>query len=548
MSTPPTIENAGENLAERIPSPAGVPIELYPIALAAAALRLFRLESESYWLDEVVSVDLVASNSPYDLLVTVPGNDPHPPLYYLLLSAWTTVFGTGELATRSLSALAGIATVIVVYAIGRRLFDREVGAIAAALVAVSPFHVWYSQEVRMYALLGLLTALSVYWFVRMQTDGTTDQGWGRNDVWYVVATVLLGYTHVFGLFAILAQNAYVFSRPLVRTVPRSRPTIRRWVTLQALTALLLAPWLVRLLRRTLAASGGEATNVSWIPLPTAETVWTTFAAYLGGYLFEESFPILVSLVVAGCLVLALSSDRRTRTRTRTGTGTSFDGGTTTTLDREESTDSDRGATADASRQDEPVNATYLVVLWLVVPILVPIAISHVVEPIFVDRYSIGASLAFFLLVAKGAGTISLPPLRYVVVGVLVVGLVLPLPTYYQEDQKEQWREAAADVEANADGDDVVLVSAPYAERPFSFYFDRSGVPTVRIQPDASAEDVRDAVDGRGDVWVVLAYTDSSTDRRIVGAVANHQAYRGPVDDGQYDGISVYRLERTSGDG
>ncbi|NUB89828.1 glycosyltransferase family 39 protein [Haloterrigena sp. SYSU A558-1] len=523
MSPSLPIETDGEGSRDR--SLADVPVELYPIVLVAAALRLFRLESESYWVDEVVSVTIVTSNTPFELLVSVPGNDPHPPLYYLLLSGWTTVFGTGELATRLLSALVGVATVVVLYGVGRRLFDRQVGAIAAVLVAVSPFHVWYSQEVRMYNLLGLLTVLSFYWFVRLQTAESTDETGIRDDIWYVVSTVLLGYTHVFGLFAILAQNAYVFSRYLVRTVPRSRLTLRRWIALEGVTALLLLPWLVRLLRRTVAASAGDTGNVSWIPLPTGETVRGTFAAYLGGQLFEESFPVLVSLVVVGCLVLALSSGRDAVTAT----------------DRDAS-----GATTATDREDTPVNAVYVVLLWFVVPILVPIALSHVVTPIFVDRYSIGASLAFFLLIAIGVRTISRPSLRYVVVGVLLVGLAAPLPAYYQDDQKEQWRAAAADVESSVDGDDVVLVSRPFTERTFGYYFDRSVAPTVRIPPDASADEIRASVDGHDDVWIVLSYTDSSTNQRILEAVESRAEYRGPVQVNRYNGIVVVEFERTSG--
>lgn len=496
-----------------IRSLAGVPVELFPITLVAIVLRLFRLKSESYWVDEIVSVTIVMSNTPYELLVSVPGNDPHPPFYYLLLSAWTAIFGTTELATRLLSALVGVATVVVLYGVGRQLFDREVGAIAALLVAVSPFHIWYSQEVRMYNLLALLTALSFYWFGRIQMRRPSDKAGTRDDIGYVVSTVLLGYTHVFGLFVILAQNVYVFSRPVIRTVPRSRLTLRRWIALEGIIALLLAPWLVRLFRRMMAAHSGETTNVSWIPLPTAETIGQVFAAYLGGYLFDESLPILVSLIVAGCLLLALSSDR--------------------------------GAASDTDRQDTSINSVYIVVLWFVVPILVPIALSHVITPIFVDRYSIGASLAFFILIAKGVRTFSFPPLRYVVVGLLLVGLVLPLPTYYQDDQKEQWREAATNVEPNVDDDDVVLVSRPFTERSFSYYFDRPDVTVVRIQPDASADEIRASTEGHGDVWVVLSYTDSSTDRRILQTVENRSEYRGPVEEERYNGITVFRFERTS---
>ncbi len=89
-----------------------------------------------------------------------------PPLYYALAWLWTQVVGTGELGLRSLSALAGVATVPVAYLLGIELRDRRAGIAAAALVAVNPMLLWYSQEARGYALLVLLTALALLYFLR----------------------------------------------------------------------------------------------------------------------------------------------------------------------------------------------------------------------------------------------------------------------------------------------------------------------------------------------------------------------------------------------
>ena len=81
-----------------------------------------------------------------------------PPLYYALAWVWTQVTGTGEFGLRSLSALAGVATVPVAYLLGAELRGRRAGLMAAALVAVNPMLLWYSQEARAYALLVLLCA------------------------------------------------------------------------------------------------------------------------------------------------------------------------------------------------------------------------------------------------------------------------------------------------------------------------------------------------------------------------------------------------------
>ena len=90
-----------------------------------------------------------------------------PPLWYLIAWADSRVLGTGEYALRLPSALAGIATVPLAWAIGRELTARRATAIAmAAFVAVNPLFVWYSQEARAYGLFVLFAALAMLCFLR----------------------------------------------------------------------------------------------------------------------------------------------------------------------------------------------------------------------------------------------------------------------------------------------------------------------------------------------------------------------------------------------
>jgi uncharacterized membrane protein len=86
-------------------------------------------------------------------------------LYYCLLRLWVNL-GESEFVLRSLSALAGVLAVGLVYVLGKRLFDTKVGLIGAALLATNSFHIQYSQEARAYSLMVLLTALSSLFFLR----------------------------------------------------------------------------------------------------------------------------------------------------------------------------------------------------------------------------------------------------------------------------------------------------------------------------------------------------------------------------------------------
>ncbi len=105
------------------------------------------------------------------MLREVRASESNPPLYYVLAWGWSKLFGTGEAGLRSLSALFGAATIPLAYLIGKDLLSRRAGLITAALVALNPMLIWYSQEARSYALLVLLCAASLLFFLRARRSG-----------------------------------------------------------------------------------------------------------------------------------------------------------------------------------------------------------------------------------------------------------------------------------------------------------------------------------------------------------------------------------------
>ena len=147
-------------------------VALAGIVVLGAALRFATLDLQSYRYDEAVTVGRVLHPSLFDTLSTVPRSESTPPLYYLVAWLWSRPFGTGEVGLRSLSALAGTASIAVVYLGAVALpLPRRAGLIAAAMVAVSPVLIWFSQDARAYALVFLLTALSFLFFARARRSG-----------------------------------------------------------------------------------------------------------------------------------------------------------------------------------------------------------------------------------------------------------------------------------------------------------------------------------------------------------------------------------------
>ncbi|HWC26541.1 MAG TPA: glycosyltransferase family 39 protein, partial [Solirubrobacteraceae bacterium] len=180
---------------------------LWLVLAAGAALRFGTLDAQSLWYDEAVTARLLRMDLG-SMLRAIPDSESSPPLYYVLAWLWTQLLGTGEAGMRSLSALLGTATVAVAWALGRRLGGERAGLAAAALVAVNPMLVWFSQEARAYALLALLGALAtLLWLRALERPREA----GRLLAWGAVAALALA-THYYAAFLVAPQALWLALR------------------------------------------------------------------------------------------------------------------------------------------------------------------------------------------------------------------------------------------------------------------------------------------------------------------------------------------------
>jgi mannosyltransferase len=176
-----------------------------------AAVRFTGL-GQSFWIDEVITVRLV-SGPLVDMLRSLPDAESTPPLYYVLAWIWARVAGADEVGLRSLSALFGTLTIPVCYAAARTLLSHRVGVIVAALAAVSPLLVWYSQEARAYGLFALLGALSFLFFAQALAEASPR----RLALWAGASSLML-LTHYFGIFLVTAEGSILLYRHRSRAV------------------------------------------------------------------------------------------------------------------------------------------------------------------------------------------------------------------------------------------------------------------------------------------------------------------------------------------
>jgi len=186
--------------------------------LAGAFLLRLPYLNQSLWYDELFYTAPALNGESLRWVLT---QDVHPPLYASILWLWIHVFGDTEVAVRLPSVLCGITSVAVVFALARRWFDTRVAFLAAGLMALSPAHIWYSQENKTNMLMVLLTACLVW---------AADRAWSsthrREWIWVAVTAVLAPWTNVFAIFVLAAVFLWLWSGALQRRWrSRLRPVI-----------------------------------------------------------------------------------------------------------------------------------------------------------------------------------------------------------------------------------------------------------------------------------------------------------------------------------
>jgi 4-amino-4-deoxy-L-arabinose transferase-like glycosyltransferase len=209
-------------------------LALWLVILVALGLRLVRLDFQPLWWDEGWS--LYFARTGVGAMLELTAVDIHPPLYYFVLHLWTGVLGPASYIVRLLSVLVGTATVALIYPTGRVLLGRTGGLLAALLVAISPFHIYYSQEVRMYGLVMLLGLAAFLCAMKMEGSERRMPWW----LGYVVTATAALYAQYYAAFLLLALNLWVLARWLKERRP-FREMIP-WLGAQVAVALLFLPW------------------------------------------------------------------------------------------------------------------------------------------------------------------------------------------------------------------------------------------------------------------------------------------------------------------
>ncbi len=244
--------------------------------LLGSFLRIYALGEKSMWFDEVLSVQISVKNIDqiWQELTKITNQ---PPLYLWLLHFFLKI-GVSEFWARLPSAIFGILALLLVYHVGRKLFNKWTAFFTLCLFALSPLHLYYSQEARMYSLWIFLITLSYFFLYKLCKGNTSAFLWAG----YFLSLLLSIYTHYFAAFHIVTQGVivgvdFVFSQ--------EKKSIR-WVyflILGGMIALFSIP--VMQLATQGSSHGSGLSFQDWTPLLVLEEIirgWLVFLVLGGG--------------------------------------------------------------------------------------------------------------------------------------------------------------------------------------------------------------------------------------------------------------------------
>jgi mannosyltransferase len=482
-------------------------LALGAVTAVATALRFAGLGDESFWYDEAVAAAL--ARAPLrDLLAGEARDLGNPPLYPALLHLWAAAFGWSDAALRGLSAIAGVATVPLTFGLVRRLTrDASVALGAAALLALSPFHVYLGQEARTFALLTLLGVAALWSLLAAADRPRSLLRW----MLHAAAVFASIYAHYFALFLVPACLLVLAARGLLR-----REVLLPWAVSLAAAALPYLTWLPALLDQVSTAGNLARSAESWqlqvLATPLAWAVGTTLVwkgedAWTGGL-------VLAAIATLAMGLAALAAFRRSRRR---------------------------DAVAIAG--------------WLAPSIAFPIAISALASPLYHVRYVALVAPAFYALVALGLAAVR-PVLRAALVVAMLVPAALSIGRYHARDVKHDWRAAAAAIEAAAGDDEPIVFDAGFNETSYAHYAteaqprlrashplvgDPAGAITFVRKPGETPALLAPVLDEADDFWLVLSDAPGEPDRRWAPLLAERR-----VDaELRFRGIRARRLAKAT---
>jgi hypothetical protein len=421
------------------------------ILLLGITLRVADLDGRCFWVDEIESYEW-GKMGLVSMVSFLIEHSPHLPLYPVVLHFWLKL-GDSDSFARLLSLLFGVLSIYFAYKLISRICSKDVALVAAFFLAISPLHIMFSRIVREYALLSLLSAASIYYWLKcLQAEKNNSINWLK----YGVVSLLLVYTHYYGWFIIIFQIIYLLCNR------EKHHLLKINIAITGIIFAVFLPWLSYHLPYLLSGKERLTTYFSsQFGLPV-KILFFFYSFSLG----ETVYPFNLALVVPAALIFSIIF--------LTGL----------------------------------FKSVRLIIFYFFIPLLLGLAI-----PACAPRQLIIILPAFYIILACGALAYHDKVKR--TIGILLISSFSAVSSlnyftnreYLDLDMVTPWKEIVIDINTTAmTGDGIILGIIP-GHRGFYHYY-KEGLPVYVMGTENSSHQLSNLLGQHLRVWVLLAENPS----------------------------------------
>jgi uncharacterized membrane protein len=419
------------------------------------------------WYDELHSIIPTGPDATIASIIEYSKQD-QPPAFFLLLHVWFKLLPYNAFNGRLFAALVGVLGVIAMFFLGKEVHGKSTGLAASGLTCINWFHIYFSQELRFYTLVFLLTVLSFLFFIRCYKKvNLTDY------FFYCISSIVLLYTHYYAIVVLVSQ--LIIFLVLVVFLKRGE---KKFIILSLLSGILIAlafiPWLP-------VVFSDNATASFWISRPDVFFFFMYLYVYFGKDPYACILVLILSALFIRYTIILYKKDHR--------------------------------------QEDTSKGIVMILILWPFLSYFIPYLYSVIAMPMLHERYTIIALPALFIIFSIGWSLLSNHTMRTIVAVTIIISTSVNFiffNKYYTKITKMQFREVVADVIGqNSNNIDMYSDGAWY----FNYYFDAFGSEKKVIH--SGEVDFKESLTGKDSVWVLRSNALEGVDAENNQYLQNH---------------------------
>lgn len=390
------------------------------ILVVSAFLRIFKLDFQSVWLDEIHSLSEANPNFSFsELYSSLLTAEPHPPLYFVLVQLFFKIFGYTSFVLRFFSFLVGLGGLITLYFLAKELYNKKAAIYSVVFLGINSYHIYYSQEGRMYALLFFTTTLSFFFLAKFLKERNLK--WA---LWLGFSAGLMINSHFFGLLTLLSIYFILLGFFIVCNKEQMKSFFKFSFLSLFITSIMFLPSL-KLLKKS-----SEIKEI-WIPKPTSDAYTIIFKEFFG------NSEILLLIITSLLFIYILSLVKQNKS----------------------------SISLESIISNKNIFSFLILIPWIVIVILIALIRSHLSLPMIISRYFIGLIPPIIIMMSIGLLSFKNEIVRK---GILILFIIISLSDlffvkdYYNKVTKTQFREVSNFIIQNSKKTEPVVSSlSPY---------------------------------------------------------------------------------------